>query len=43
MQEHRRFIRPSTELGSDFVPTDARALKVEFTPVREVPSVGTSH
>ncbi|MEH1933752.1 MAG: hypothetical protein V7L14_08485 [Nostoc sp.] len=43
LQEHRRFFRPSTEVGSDFVSTGARALKLEFAPVREVSGVGTSH
>ncbi|MBN3872966.1 MAG: hypothetical protein HWQ23_22640 [Nostoc sp. JL33] len=43
LQEHRRFLRPSTELGSDFVATNGRALKLEVLPVREVSGVGTSH
>ncbi|MHC5933964.1 hypothetical protein [Nostoc sp.] len=43
LQQHRRFLRPSTELGLDFVPRDNRALKLEFAPLFQVSGVGTSH
>ncbi|MEH2332922.1 hypothetical protein [Nostoc sp.] len=43
MRKHRRFLRPSTEEGSDFVFTDNKALKLEVLAVWEVSGVVTSH
>ncbi|MBN3940033.1 hypothetical protein [Nostoc sp. NMS9] len=33
MRKYRRFLRPSTEQGSDFVFTDNKALKLKVLPV----------
>ncbi|MEH1814437.1 hypothetical protein [Nostoc sp.] len=43
MRKHRRFFRPSTEQGSDFVFIDKRAVKLKVLPVWEVSGVVTSH
>ncbi|MEH2039528.1 hypothetical protein [Nostoc sp.] len=43
IRKHRRFFRPSTEQGSDFVFIDKRAVKLKVLPVWEVSGVVTSH
>ncbi|MDZ7968182.1 MAG: hypothetical protein RM368_25070 [Nostoc sp. DedSLP03] len=43
MRKHRRFLRPSTKEGLDFVFTDNRAFKLEVIPVWQVSDVVTSH
>lgn len=43
MRKHRRFLKLSSEEGSDFIFTDNRAVKLEVLPVWEVSGVVTSH